>query len=101
MATLDMHKVGVVGCGYWGKNLVRNFARLGALAMVCDGAEAGRKLAADLAPEARVLTDLEELLDAPVDRVVIATPAETHYLVARQALLAGKDVGREAPGAEL
>jgi predicted dehydrogenase len=39
-------RVAVVGCGYWGKNLVRNFHQLGALAMVCDATDAGRAAAA-------------------------------------------------------
>jgi len=90
-------QVAVVGCGYWGKNLVRNFRELGALRMVCDAAEAGRKLAVEMAPHAKVVADVDEVLSAPVKGVVIATPAETHYKLARQALLAGKDVLVEKP----
>ena len=90
-------QVAVVGCGYWGKNLVRNFRELGALRMVCDAAEAGRKLAVEMAPHAKVVADVDEVLNAPVEGVVIATPAETHYELARQALLAGKDVLVEKP----
>ena len=90
-------QVAVVGCGYWGKNLVRNFRELGALRMVCDAAEAGRKLAVEMAPHAKVVADVDEVLNAPVEGVVIATPAETHYKLARQALLAGKDVLVEKP----
>ena len=90
-------QVAVVGCGYWGKNLVRNFRELGALRMVCDAAEAGRKLAVEMAPHAKVVADVDEVLSAPVKGVVIATPAETHYELARQALLAGKDVLVEKP----
>ena len=90
-------QVAVVGCGYWGKNLVRNFRELGALRMVCDAAEAGRKLAVEMAPHAKVVADVDEVLNALVEGVVIATPAETHYKLARQALLAGKDVLVEKP----
>ena len=72
-------QVAVVGCGYWGKNLVRNFSQLGALRMVCDGAEAGRELAIKMASHAEVVADVDEVLSAPVEGVVIATPAETHY----------------------
>ncbi len=95
--TPGKHNVAVIGCGYWGKNLVRNLAHLQALAMVCDGAEAGRKLAADVAPHATVVAHLDDVLGSPVEGVVIATPAETHYRIARQALLAGKDVFVEKP----
>jgi predicted dehydrogenase len=89
--------VAVVGCGYWGKNLVRNIAQLGALRMVCDGAEAGRKRAAEIAPHAEIVTEVNKVLTAPLDGVVIATPAETHYELTRQALEAGKDVLCEKP----
>lgn len=90
-------KVAVIGCGYWGKNLVRNFRQLGALRMACDAAEAGRKLAAEMAPHVEVVADIDEVLSAPVEGMVIATPAETHYELARQALEAGKDVLCEKP----
>ena len=89
--------VAVVGCGYWGKNLVRNFGRLGALESVCDATEAGREAAAGLAPQARIVADVEEVLQGDAAGVVIATPAETHYEVARRALAAGKDVFVEKP----
>jgi predicted dehydrogenase len=89
--------VAVVGCGYWGKNLVRNFGRLGALAAVCDATEAGRATAAEIAPQVPVVGGLEEVLQSDVSGVVIATPAETHYEVASRALRAGKDVFVEKP----
>jgi len=57
--------VAVIGCGYWGKNLVRNFAQLGALRMVCDVDEVGRKLAAEMAPHAEVVADVDQVLNAP------------------------------------
>lgn len=87
----------VVGCGYWGKNLVRHFHRLGCLEMVCDADANGRKTAADLAPEARVVTGFEEVLRSNLSGVVIASPAETHYKLARLALESGKDVLVEKP----
>jgi predicted dehydrogenase len=89
--------VGVIGCGYWGKNLVRNFAQLGALRIVCDTHEAGRKMAGDIAPNAEVVANIDQVLNAQVDGVVIATPAETHFELTRQALQAGKDVLCEKP----
>jgi predicted dehydrogenase len=89
--------VAVVGCGYWGRNLVRNFVRLGGLAAVCDATPAGRATAAELAPRAEVVGGLEDVLRSGVAGVVIATPAETHYDIARRALDAGKDVFVEKP----
>ncbi len=90
-------RVAVVGCGYWGKNLVRNFARLDAVAMVCDPTEAGRAKGRELAPGAAVVADFEDVLAADVEGVVLATPAVTHFDLARQAMLAGKDCFAEKP----
>ena len=88
----------VIGCGYWGKNLTRNFAGLEALAMVCDATAEGRTLAAEIAPNVEVVSSVERVLDASeVTGVVIATPAETHYDLAKQALEAGRDVLVEKP----
>lgn len=89
--------VAVVGCGYWGKNLVRNFRELGNLAQICDTSEDGRRLASDIAPDAAVTGDFEEVLEGSAAAVVIATPASTHYDLASRALEAGKDVLVEKP----
>src|SRR3972149_822060 len=89
--------VAVVGCGYWGKNLVRNFHELGALAQICEPGAAGQRTAAELAPDAELVADLDAVLDSGVSGVVIATPAETHFRIARRALEAGKDVFVEKP----
>lgn len=90
-------KIAVIGCGYWGKNHVRNFLQLDALSLVCDVTEAGRELAHGLAPGVPVIGDLEQVLASDVDGVVIATPAETHFELATRALNAGKDVLVEKP----
>lgn len=91
-------RVAVIGSGYWGKNLVRNFHQLGALAAVCDVTEPGRATARQLAPDVPVLADVGALLAAGgIDGVAIATPAETHFGVASQALAAGLDVFVEKP----
>lgn len=92
-----MKQVIVIGCGYWGKNLVRNFSALGSLAAVCDVTEAGRSLARELAPGTPVLSDIDAALTFDADGVVIATPAVTHYDLVSRALLAGKDVFVEKP----
>jgi len=89
--------VAVIGCGYWGKNLVRNFNQLGALTMACDATPAGQLLAADIAPGVGVTNQIEEAFSEEIDGIVIATPAETHYQLAKQALSAGKDVFVEKP----
>jgi predicted dehydrogenase len=89
--------VAVIGCGYWGKNLVRNFHQLGALRLVCDTTEEGRRAAGATAPGCEVASDPETVLSTPVPAVVIATPAATHFSLTRQALEAGKDVFVEKP----
>jgi predicted dehydrogenase len=90
-------KVGIAGCGYWGKNHVRNFQELGALAAVVDPSQAGRDLARQLAPSAQVFSDFQEFLKADIDGVVLATPARSHASLAIQAMQAGKDVLVEKP----
>ena len=90
--------IAVLGCGYWGQNLVRNFYRLGALALVCDPAVGARERAAEVAPGVPVRTDPQEAIDRPeIQAVVIATPAETHHDLTLRALAAGKDVLVEKP----
>ncbi len=89
--------IAVIGCGYWGKNLVRNFSELGVLVMVCDATVKGRTIAAELAAEAEVVDKVEDVLTSKVPGVVIATPSETHFELAEQALEAGKDVLVEKP----
>jgi predicted dehydrogenase len=89
--------VAVLGCGSWGRNLVRSFAQLGALDTVCDGAEAGRRAAHEIAPQAKVVSRAEDCWLGSFQGVVIATPAETHYELARKVLQAGKDLLCEKP----
>ncbi|HEX7117807.1 MAG TPA: Gfo/Idh/MocA family oxidoreductase [Longimicrobiales bacterium] len=91
-------RTAVVGCGYWGKNLVRNFAALSDLRACCDASEEVRgRLAAQLR-DVRVTDAFEAVLDAPdVDAVVLATPAAMHADMAIAALEAGKHVFVEKP----
>lgn len=90
--------VAVVGCGYWGKNLVRNIHALGALRMVVESQTAAHAKVKELVPGVPVSAAFEEALrDDAIKGVMIATPAETHYALVRQALEAGKDVFVEKP----
>lgn len=89
--------IAVIGCGYWGKNLVRNFHQLAVLSMVCDATDSGRRTASEIAPGVTVVARVEDVLDSDVEAVVIATPAETHFDLTRRALSAGKDVFVEKP----
>jgi predicted dehydrogenase len=93
-----MTRVAVFGCGYWGQNLVRNFHQLGALAMVCDLAEAGRARARQLSPGVEIVDNFEAVLRrTDIDAVVLATPAETHRSLAIRSMESGKDVFVEKP----
>ncbi len=83
----DPLRVGQVGLGYWGRNLVRNFDDLARLTWLCDGAEPVREEFARRYPHARVTADFEELLaDDELDAVVVATPVPTHHALAKRAL---------------
>jgi UDP-2-acetamido-3-amino-2,3-dideoxy-glucuronate N-acetyltransferase len=91
-------KIAVVGYGYWGKNLVRNFAEIGCLAAVCDSSPANLEACRAHYPECRYFTAYKEVLtDESLNAVVIAAPAESHGRMVKDALLAGKDVFVEKP----
>jgi len=96
-------RVGVVGLGYWGPNLARNFDLLpGAdLRWLCDGDDGARERAAASFPDAQVTGDLDELLaDPELDAVTIATPVPTHAELAERVLAAGKHCFVEKPLAQ-
>ncbi len=98
MSPSSSPRVAVVGCGYWGRNVVRNFQALGALAAVVDPTPAGQASARELAPGADVHASLEPVLGrADIAAVVLATPAITHAPLGLQALEAGKDLLVEKP----
>lgn len=90
--------VAVIGAGYWGKNLVRNFHQLGVLKTVCDADSKIRKQIAKDYPETLVVSKEKEIFDdKSIDAVVIAAPAITHYNLAMEALNSGKHVFVEKP----
>jgi UDP-2-acetamido-3-amino-2,3-dideoxy-glucuronate N-acetyltransferase len=92
------HRIAVIGVGYWGRNLVRNFSALGVLAGVCETAEAPRTKVRKEYPGVTVHESPEAVFaDSSIDGVVIATPAETHGEMTRRALAAGKHVFVEKP----
>ena len=94
----ELKKIALVGCGYWGKNLCRNFNDLGALGHVVDSTDAGKATALELAPDVPVSSSYEEILnDNAIQAVALATPAETHAELAIRAMRKGKDVFVEKP----
>lgn len=95
---MELPKVALIGCGNWGKNLVRNFANLGALAVVCDSDPVKLEHVKREHRGVRVTSSFQELLDTPdVKAIVVATPSDTHFDLAKQSLLAGKHVYVEKP----
>ena len=92
-------KVGIIGYGYWGPKLVRNFAELPecTLGWVVDRDATRLERVRAQYPGVRTAQEVDELLRSDVDAVVIATPIRTHYPLAKAALLAGKHVMVEKP----
>ena len=92
--------VGVVGCGYWGPNLIRNFRSLPdcTLKVMCDVSESRLKHLLNLYPEVEAETSYEKMLArTDIDAVVVATSVKFHYPMAKASLLAGKHTLIEKP----
>ncbi len=97
---MSIIKVGIIGYGYWGTNLVRNFFGTDncTLAMVADGRPERLAVLSKNFPSINRVTTAEEIInDRTTDAVVIATPVSTHYQLAKKALLNGKHVLIEKP----
>jgi UDP-2-acetamido-3-amino-2,3-dideoxy-glucuronate N-acetyltransferase len=96
--TRSKPSVAVVGVGYWGKNLVRNFYELGALSALCDAAVSVESNYSKQYPGVKFYREFQQVLSDPsITAVALATPAVTHYEMAKAALEAGKDVLVEKP----
>ncbi|MBN2297902.1 MAG: Gfo/Idh/MocA family oxidoreductase [Deltaproteobacteria bacterium] len=94
----DTPHIAVVGAGYWGKNLIRNYSELGALHAICESNEETCRSIEKTYPEVPCVKNFQALLNMEdIDGVAIAAPAEKHFSLAREALLAGKDVFVEKP----
>ncbi len=91
-------KVAVIGCGTWGKNLVRNFYNLESLFSICDmDSDTLCKVTGEY-EGVKCICDFEQILQTPeINGVVIATPSHTHYSLTKKALEAGKHVYVEKP----
>ena len=78
-------KIAVIGCGYWGKNLVRNFHKLGCLKAIHD---VEPQNAISLSRKFKVpILKFEEILNTDIDGIAISSPAASHYDIARKCLL--------------
>ena len=95
---MKKHNVAVIGCGLWGKNIVRNFYNLNALNTVCDlDTENLKRLSAEY-ENVNFTTDFQSVLNNPeIEAVAVVTPSHTHFKVVSTALNAGKHVYVEKP----
>ena len=96
----DIIRIGVIGYGYWGPNIVRNFnvVENAQVMMIADGADRAFKRAAKEHPQVSVTRDPEEILTAAdIDAVAIVTPVSTHFELAKKALENGKHIFVEKP----
>jgi len=91
-------RIGVVGLGYWGPNVVRNMSRVAELAWCCDLSAENRDRYAPQYPQARFTADFDDLLDDPeLDAIAVASSVPTHHPLGLRALAAGKHVFIEKP----
>ena len=97
--TLNQTKVGVIGAGYWGPNLIRNFYEIpeADLQMVCDARLERLEHIHGLYPSVQICQDVQDILDSDIEAVAIATPVSTHAGLAQACLQAGKHVLIEKP----
>ena len=92
--------VAQIGCGYWGPNLVRNFSALANcwVKYVVDSSAERRAFVESNFPKTKAVDSVATVLNDPeVDAVLVATPAGSHYQLAKDALLAGKHIFVEKP----
>lgn len=91
-------QIAIIGCGYWGKNLIRNYHNLGALKLICDKNETALADFKSQYGDVDTCIALADVLSRKdIAGVVISSPAETHFSIARESLLAGKNVFVEKP----
>ncbi|HZW39604.1 MAG TPA: Gfo/Idh/MocA family oxidoreductase [Ignavibacteriaceae bacterium] len=91
-------RIGIVGLGYWGPNLVRNFLANDVEKIIaCDSKLERLQFIRSKFPEVELTDNYDYLLDSNVDAIAIATPVNTHYPIAKKALLAGKHIWVEKP----
>ncbi len=90
--------VGVIGCGIWGKNIVRNFYNLGALHTVCDLDEENLNTMKESFPDIETTKDFSDLIKNPdIKAICVITPSHTHFGLVKLALEHGKHVYVEKP----
>lgn len=95
---MSEQKIAVLGCGIWGRNIVRNFYNLNALGMVCDLDEENLAKVNEQYPDVKTTKDFHDILNSKeITGVVVVTPSHTHYKFVKAMLEAGKNVYVEKP----
>ena len=95
---MKQQKIAVIGCGVWGRNIVRNFNNLNVLDTVCDIDEENLKKVAQEYPSVKITRDFHDIINNPeITGVAVVTPSHTHYKLVKEMLLAGKHVYVEKP----
>jgi len=95
---MDNIGIAVIGSGYWGKNLIRNYHQLGVLKLICDKNETVLAHFKEQYPDVDICLAFNDILTRKdIQGVVISTPAETHFRLAQETLLADKHVYIEKP----
>jgi UDP-2-acetamido-3-amino-2,3-dideoxy-glucuronate N-acetyltransferase len=95
---MSNQKIAVLGCGLWGRNIVRNFYNLNALGMVCDLDDENLAKVREQYPEVKTTKDFHDILNSEeITGVVVVTPSHTHYKFVKAMLEAGKNVYVEKP----
>ncbi len=96
--TDDSKMIGLLGLGYWGKNILRNLYEMKVLHTACDFDKAVLLERKEKFPDIKYTTSFDEMLSTPaINAIVIAAPASAHYELVKRVLLAGKDVFVEKP----
>ena len=95
---MKQQKIAVIGCGVWGRNIVRNFYNLNVLEIVCDLDESNLQKVKEQYPGVKTTNDFNEIIENPeITAVAVVTPSHTHYKVVKAMLEAGKNVYVEKP----
>jgi len=95
---MSEQKIAVIGCGVWGRNIVRNFYNLNVLDTVCDIDEENRKKVTEQYPGVKVTKDFNDIINnKEITGVCVVTPSHTHYKIVKAMLEAGKNVYVEKP----
>ncbi|MBS6602966.1 MAG: Gfo/Idh/MocA family oxidoreductase [Brachyspira sp.] len=95
---MKQQRIAVIGCGVWGRNIVRNFYNLNVLEIVCDLDESNLEKVREQYPGVKTTNDFNEIIKNPeITSVAVVTPSHTHFKVVKAMLEAGKNVYVEKP----